>query len=292
MKGGQMKRIGNPYIGWSPNLERSVIYTRPTLVPSVVAFVDILGYRDLILEDQQTGEENEFLNELHNALSEAAALINPKKRELLHKFSKKDSYAVRAFTDNVVIGYPIAGKGDGEVELERIFSDLSYFQMMMTLHGFFVRGAISIGDLYMDDIVIYGAGLIEAYEGERKLARDPRIILTQSARDAVKKHLKYYGDAEKAPKVNYLYKDSDGQWFLNYLDIIMPETDVIYEEKIQSHKERIVQKLNAYPNKPVIWSKYSWAANYHNFFCSQHPAISHNSIDLEAHRLTPTLISR
>ena len=56
---------------------------------------------------------------------------------------------MRAFTDNIVIGYPIRGRGDAESELVTIFRNLSYFQMKLTMDGFFVRGAIAVGELYM-----------------------------------------------------------------------------------------------------------------------------------------------
>lgn len=74
-----------------------------------------------------------------------------------------------------MIGYPI--HTDGEIELGNAFSDLSYFQMIMSMEGFFIRGGIAIGDLYMDEITVFGSGLMEAYQAETTLARDPRIVL-------------------------------------------------------------------------------------------------------------------
>ena len=58
---------------------------------------------------------------------------------------------------------------------------LMNFQFSMSVRGFFVCGAISIGNAFIDDIVVFGDALTEAYLGESKLARDPRIILTEKA---------------------------------------------------------------------------------------------------------------
>jgi hypothetical protein len=30
----------------------------------------------------------------------------------------------------------------------------------------------------------------------------------------------------------------------------------------------VSEKLTAYLGKPQVWSKYRWAANYHNFICN------------------------
>ena len=54
-----------------------------------------------------------------------------------------------------------------------------------------MRGAISIDNLYIDEHIVYGKGLIDSYLGESQKARDPRIILTETAALAVKQHIKY-----------------------------------------------------------------------------------------------------
>ena len=54
-------------------------------------------------------------------------------------------------------------------------------RLSLANHGFFMRGAISLGDAYVDDVVVYGSAFIEAHDGEVELARDPRIILCTSA---------------------------------------------------------------------------------------------------------------
>ena len=73
----------------------------------------------------------------------------------------------------------------------------------------------------MDDIAIYGNGLIEAYKAEQELARDPRIVLTSHAMKHVDKYLAYYGNMPYSPQNYKLYKDSDGQYFSNYTTFIL-----------------------------------------------------------------------
>lgn len=258
----------------------------PKLRRSVVAFIDILGYMDLV-KSTTSDDSQTLLARLHKALNSSRQHVDPNHSDdTLQKLGNKDFYAFRAFTDNIVIGQPI--RDDGEIELGSVFNSVSYFQMLMTMEGFFVRGAIAIGDLYMDDIAVFGAGLIEAYEAETSLARDPRIVLASSAQFAVNRHLEYYGRSAHAPQNRELLRDSDGQYFVNYLETLIPENGHFFERELATHKARIEEKLLQLRSRPSIWTKYLWAANYHNYWCDQNLCVGDSmKIDTQNFQLTP-----
>ena len=279
-----MDESRNPYI----------LESRPALRRSVVAYVDILGYRQMAFRAEKEKREPEFLQILHAALSKGRDWLEHDEKSHGPHIGGKDFYALKAFTDNIVIGYPIQFREDAEIQIYMAFLDLGVFQLEMIKNGFFLRGAISVGDVYMDDIAVFGNGFTEAYKGESELARDPRIVLTNSASELVKGHLNYYGENSQAPQNLQLYKDSDGQWFLNYLENILV---AVYEmgpsfDELQQHKRAIEQKLSEFTTHPEIWNKYFWAANYHNFFCSQYPDYFNQShmIDLDKLQLRPSRI--
>ena len=78
---------------------------------------------------------------------------------------QKDSFKIRIFTDCILIWYPIIENGhsrfsEGCIELYEVLRLLEVFQMEMTNNGYFVRGAITVDELYMDDTIIYGNGAI------------------------------------------------------------------------------------------------------------------------------------
>jgi len=261
----------------------------PRLRPSVFALIDILGYSALISEAESSGEQEELLNSLYAALLAGRNGLEGKGPGLpeLKKLGRKDLYVLKAFTDNIVIAWPI--RSDAEVELGQAITKLTNFQFSMSLRGFFIRGAIAIGSAYVDDIAVFGDALTDAYLGESKLARDPRIILTKSSVAATKRHLDYYGNPRHSPQASYLLKDSDGQWFLNYLEAVMiavDEAGPFYEEFVQ-HKSAVEAKLQRYANDPVIFAKYAWVASYHNFFCDLHARHFSEEHRIDTHLFAP-----
>ncbi len=163
----------------------------------------------------------------------------------------------------------------------------------MVVEGFFLRGALSVGDAYIDEIAVFGTALIEARDGESSLARDPRIILTSSAVEAIKKHLTYYDEPANAPQVRNVLRDADGQWFSHYLDsvLMVEETGPFYAELLR-HKKVVEENLCEYRGAPAVWSKYAWVADYHNFFCDMPPRYftDEHKIDIDLFRARPARI--
>jgi hypothetical protein len=194
----------------------------------------------------------------------------------------------KAFTDNVVIGFPV--RDDGEHEMRRIFGILAIFQLMMIQKGFFVRGGVALGEHYMDSNIVFGAALIEAHEIESKLARDPRIVLGPSAVPNFRHHLSYYSKAEYSWHYNIVLKDADGQLFLNYLGVGLMFGYESVCESVRQHRENVVDKLTGFADDPYIRSKYVWVANYHNYFCDQYSLNSELKIDYELLQMTPQRI--
>ncbi|MGE0114516.1 MAG: hypothetical protein AB7T07_06495 [Steroidobacteraceae bacterium] len=265
----------------------------PTLRLSVLAFLDILGYSDMIEQAQARGNHQEILRSLYSALIEGRRCLEDEDMSAeLREFMRKDFYALKAFTDNIVISWPV--HSDAESEFGSAFFKLGSFQFQMVLNGFFIRGSISVDNAYVDEIAVFGSALLEAHHGESALARDPRIILTPSAVAATKQHLMYYSNPRSAPHVRDVLRDSDGQWFLNYLECVLwaeNEQGPFYEEFLR-HKAAVETKLAEFKGKPSVWSKYAWVARYHNYFCDLH---SHHfggehRIDVNLFTKTPSLI--
>lgn len=233
---------------------------------SVVAFLDILGFSAAISEAREGSAENPLLEKFQNALHEALPYLSDRIEGLEHL---KRSWESRFFTDNLVIGIPVFE--DAEDELGTSFLLAGLYQYVLAKHGFFVRGAISVGPLFMDENVVFGSGLLEAHETEAACARDPRIVLAPSALTRVQRHLCYYGPLNETPHDAYLLEDVDNQVFVNYLAIPFVEDgpSAQYWADLKNHKCKIEENLAKYRHEPRVWSKYAWVAGYHNFTCER-----------------------
>lgn len=181
--------------------------------------------------------------------------------------------AVKAFTDDIVIGIPIHFD-DGEIEIGEAFRRIGTYQLEMANRGFFVRGGISFGEVFIDDLAVFGIPLIEAHRAESNYANNPRIIITDSARALTMKHLAYYGNGPRAPQNTDLKRDDDGWWFLDYLESVMlaPDEGAFGDAAIAQHRDSVAAKLELHADSPHILSKYQWVASYHNWFCQKYDA--------------------
>lgn len=243
---------------------------KPVLKPSVLLLMDVLGYREIAKQAVKDKKQQQFVTDIFQALTEGRNWIEGPHLETTKKIVPKDNYALKTFTDNIVVGYPILN--DAESEIGNAISFAMEFQFTMALKGFFVRGAISLGMACIDEIVVAGDALLDAYDAEISRARDPRIILTQSAKAAVKSHLSYYSDQAYAPQTREILRDSDGQWFVNYLEeVLIADNEVgpFYNEFL-IHKAVVEANLAKYAEDPLIFSKYAWVAGYHNAFCQRY----------------------
>jgi len=180
-------------------------------------------------------------------------------------------YQLKVFTDNIVLGYPFYSE-DGESEFGHTIWAIKQYQLGMALEGFFIRGGLSMGWLFMDNNTVYGDSLLEAYMIEHKIARDPRIVLSKRVLDLVKHHTSYYFSPQDSPQNRDVLIDTDGQAFVHYLnELILVGTEKVYIQwkLLLRHKNHIEAAIDQYSSDPMIWPKYYWLANYHNYFCKE-----------------------
>ncbi|HDL00821.1 MAG TPA: hypothetical protein ENH23_01130, partial [candidate division Zixibacteria bacterium] len=136
----------------------------PKVKESICAFFDILGFKEKVNSAKNLDISNERLKHFHSSLRVSANFLENKKYELVTEdgisvIKEKDAYindySLRIFSDCFVIGYPLKDYNkigwQGGKEIFTIMEKLSQFQLRMSLCGYLLRGAITIGELYMDN---------------------------------------------------------------------------------------------------------------------------------------------
>jgi len=240
------------------------------MLPSFVCYADILGYKQMSREALSSGKGDAFLAKLHKALSTAYERMRNRDQGFIVSLTDTPLYAVKVFTDNIVVGYPVIDKknSQGEPELGHIFSIFAEFQAGLASEGFFIRGGIAFGKHYMDDDIAYGDALLKAVALDKD-GGPPRIVLDSTALELVKRQLGFYVDIESAPHYEELLEDVDGTIFLNYLEqafVGFPECGV-FLDLIKSHQTAVSKGLEEYKGDAGVRAKYEWVARYHNFVC-------------------------
>lgn len=152
---------------------------------SIAAFIDILGYKDLIQNESAT-REIEIFNELKDTIDFALAstvestktLLNflDEKYESNEKVSKKLN--VKQFSDNIYFSFDYEEENNDDLLFGiYVISNISLvYQRLMLGKGYFVRGGIAMGLNMVDKNFIFSTALIDAVEMEKDTIY-PRITL-------------------------------------------------------------------------------------------------------------------
>jgi len=243
----------------------------PLLARCVVLWLDLLGYERTTREAHDKGEsQQEFIKiyrSLENVRKEIESVWYPGKDKKYESFADQinSPFRLKAFSDNIFMGWPI-GDTAGKSTLSRALRTASIFQLDMAMDGIFCRGAITIGDAYIDEITVFGMALITAVEAEKHCAHDPRIILCDSA-------VKVTEQVHMEPSLaRYIRTDTDNRCFVNYLEVMMSSEHELAptDEQLCKHRDAVSNKLKEFHKIPKILSKYQWVARYHNSFCDKH----------------------
>lgn len=255
---------------------------------SFCAYFDILGFGNKV-----KNEDLKFFEHYLEVLQVELDYLNKE-----HDFDNKEGrkrFELKIFTDNFVIGYPW-NHNDGEIELGDLFDILSRIQLTFAQKGIFIKGAISHSKLYMDENIVLGPALIDSYQLEEKKAIYPRIILSETAKKVVKKHIGYYSDNAFCPQRKTYLIDKDGFYFLNYLYFLIENFDPDYpnyeyiKKQLILHKNSIVKELKSQAKNHHVFEKFIWCAEYHNFFCDSF--LNPKNYDLTKLKIKESLYSR
>jgi len=131
-------------------LYNNVVPKRVQYTRSIISYLDILGFRDLI-ESRSAGEISQILTILAESVEPSSMFKNEK-----IQFTKFSDIVIRSMPESK--HYP----RNFLFELRSIL----YSQIALIPRGITVRGAVTIGEIVQSWKVVYGRGVIRAYELE------------------------------------------------------------------------------------------------------------------------------
>lgn len=195
---------------------------------SIVAFVDILGFSNMVKSDCENKSDSiKYFKVLRE--------INKETREI-------GDCNITQFSDSVIFSLPLS-----QENYIKMLKVLAEYQQKLLYQRIICRGAIAYGKHYKEDDFMFSQALIEAYQLESKDAIYPRIIISKNL-------LEYFKPAIESPP--YLIKEKDSFYFVDYLRNADKELSLERLKEFDSslHSQSLVVK-----------EKYYWLYRYWEF---------------------------
>jgi hypothetical protein len=244
----------------------------------IIAFIDILGFRELIKDSEKNPATLEKIYEVINYFKnwEKPESWNLKTIEIeedaqkngLANFDLSNKSICTCFSDSIIVSIKISD-GDINALLSTLIANISYIGSYIIQKGILFRGAITIGNIiHQDNGIILGQGFIDAYNLESKLAIFPRIVVS----DKLIKELNYPLEAKRNryPYHQYLTRDKDGCIGFNqlkYFEVVQSWTEMkedILKDALDKTRKVIIDGLDYSFELPSVHSKYQWLKNEYN----------------------------
>lgn len=164
--------------------------------PRFVAFLDILGFQEMI-DEYDNNEESDRLRVLKESLENAILKATTRNKRLS---TGKLSWGVdpfyddfeellhyRMFSDCFSLSLPYFDeKKDFLVQFASIMATVRIFVRLLMDEEILIRGGLANGSFYSDENILFSGALVKAYKIETCKPGMPRVVVDQSIVDRVK----------------------------------------------------------------------------------------------------------
>lgn len=233
---------------------------------AVVIFIDVLGTRGR----EQFAEWYQISNIFYRTVQ------REKELDKTHEYAvyKRE---IHMFSDCAYIIYDYKEDVEDERKNMNALMAIACYNTEKVLYeflknGFIVRGALTYGDIYYESNrgICFGPAMNIAYDLESKIAKYPRVIIDNTFAEqlAVYNDEKYRKDElQKVLNGEIIKKDTDGQFFIHYLNSIeLGINSIEGREVVKKVLELCVMERNKkYDDdkiKKSIKDKYDWLELY------------------------------
>lgn len=162
-----------------------------------ICYFDILGYKDFL--DKNPDEHKNFLMEVLMSDASIESILRNTNTEIELKY--------RAYSDNFIIFFPKFSASKYEaLRLLSIIVRKIQIKLLMEF-SMIIRGGITCGEFFANDKILFGTGLIKAYDMENSIAQYPRVVIDNEF---------FKDELQELEFKNFIKKDNDEQYYVNY----------------------------------------------------------------------------
>jgi len=227
----------------------------------IVAFIDILGWKEMICASERNQEKQNTVWAAMDLMRTPVSLWDYVK----DKADALPRVVASQFSDTVVLSDE--DSIDGALYLTKATQDLCW---SLLLKGYLTRGAIVRGKLFHDGRSVLGPALVEAYLLEQSVARYPRIVLAPNVASGLRyKYRHYDGSIHAATLVR---EDFDGVSHLHILDAMwvrhFPGHQGVWTAQVRRAQDMVkgiltkLRRRSGGAQKLGTMAKYQWMLRY------------------------------
>lgn len=226
-----------------------MIYSR-----SVVTFVDILGFADLV-QETPAAEVDDILD----AIADTAGLP---------LYGDDSPTKALQFSDSVIRARSLGSDTIYDALLEEI-QELATAQWMLIKVSVLIRGGTTVGDVSVTDRRAFGPAFVRAYRLESTLAGSPRIVIDPSVIADLRAHIRSQPVAHRRTLISdlrdHIRQGDDGVWFIDFINSarVVNGPDEVREDLV-GIRNFIVAEAGKFHSNPSVLPKYLWLVRYHN----------------------------
>ena len=244
---------------------------RPDLPPPrIVAFLDILGFRDLITRMYE--KQPKLFGLIRDVFSFTENEIRLANEAFYYKLKQLE---ISSFSDSIVISAP-------PDERFLVFLYVGSIANYYLKSGVALRGGIAVGSTYHKGNIVFGRGFISAYDLESKVAVYPRIVIDDSIVHQMNREDREFLASERNSLADKFYqsvdkqlrRDLDGCYFLDFIKPPfatisspkregIPKARELHYKEIKKAIERRLKLSKASGNQSII-AKDRWLVRYFN----------------------------
>lgn len=171
----------------------------------LIAYLDLLGCKKSIINE----EDNEILLKIYE-------WYNFFKCEARFRRLYEPERKVKIFSDNIIVAEEINFKRFDDDQIRKICESflrmIRTFQFVLMTCGWYVRGSVEVGSLYIDETFVWGKSLITAYMLESQKAIYPRVLISDNFAQEISVCIDDLIDKK------FIALDSDGQIYVDYFN--------------------------------------------------------------------------
>lgn len=212
----------------------------------IVAFIDVLGFKEAILED--VDDERRIIARLDEAFTWSINQI---------PLEEEEWFSVKFFSDCLCFSCEPTPRN-----LLKLLWEVANWHKIFFVYQRFLRGAITFGKHFESERIIFSKAMLEAYQLEQSVAIHPRVIVSDSVFTILSD-----ADEQTMRQVKaFIRMDRDGKNFVDYLHYTIAENLSPHDKKafLIGHRDAIKFQIQKNEFNTGVLSKYKWVAQYHN----------------------------